>query len=284
MLSYRQIAPGPATAEFIHCYWLLQGTSSPLDIQRIVPDGRPELIVNLGSPFQHQRGEIWISQPESFFVGQITGPMVVRPNGVANTIGVRFHPHGASSLFGIPMEELNEKTLPLCDLSPELDRELARIKEFRSASRQIAYADRVLQGFSLRGKCKDRIIESAVSTILSSAGLVETSELAFHLGLSTRQLQRKFKMEVGVGPKMLSRIQRFQRVFWAVESSADWVQVALKSGYYDQAHLIRDFRDLSGATPAALLAPDTDLAFHFLQRTVKKGQMSQISNTAGPHA
>lgn len=83
---------------------------------------------------------------------------------------------------------------------------------------------------------------------------------------------------------MLSRIQRFQRVFWAVESSADWVQVALKSGYYDQAHLIRDFRDLSGATPAALLAPDTDLAFHFLQRTVKKGQMSQISNTAGPHA
>src|SRR5215467_11136745 len=107
MMSYRQIAPGPATAEFIHCYWLLQGTSSPLDVQRIVPDGRPELILNLGSLFQHQQEETWVSQPECFFVGQITGPMLVRPNGAANTLGIRFHPHGAARLFEIPQEELN---------------------------------------------------------------------------------------------------------------------------------------------------------------------------------
>jgi len=108
---------------------------------------------------------------------------------------------------------------------------------------------------------------------------METSELAFTCGLSTRQLQRRFKAEVGIGPKLLARIQRFQRIFWALESSPEWVQVALQCGYYDQAHLIRDFRDFSGAAPAALLAPGTDLAFHFLQSAAEKGRMSQISKT-----
>jgi AraC-like DNA-binding protein len=284
MISYRPISPGPATAEFVHCYWLLQGTSSPLEIQRIVPDGRPELIINLGCPFQHQRREIWVSQPDCFFVGQITGPMLVRPNGAANTLGIRFRPHGASRLFGIPLEELSGKTLPLDELSPELDRELCPIRDLRATSLQVAFADRVLQRFFLRRKKKDCITESAVSQILSSGGAIETSTLAFSLGLSTRQLQRKFKMEVGIGPKLLGRIQRFQRVFSAMESSGDWVQAAVACGYYDQAHLIRDFRELSGAAPAALLAPDTDLAFHFLQRAAKNGQTSQISKTAIPDA
>src|SRR5262249_39065483 len=125
---------------------------------------------------------------------------------------------------------------------------------------------------------------AAVSQILSSGGVIETSELAFRMGLSTRQLQRKFKTEVGIGPKLLARIQRFQRVFWALESSRNWVHVAFQCGYYDQAHLIRDFRDFSGAAPAALLAPDTDLAFHFLQRAGRNAQMSQISKTATPDA
>jgi AraC-like DNA-binding protein len=174
--------------------------------------------------------------------------------------------------------------LPLYELSPELDRELSPIRDLRSTSLRIAFADRVPQRFFLRRKIKDRITEGAVSQILSSGGSIETSELAFRLGLSTRQLQRKFKVEVGIGPKLLGRIQRFQHVFSALESSRDWVQAAVACGYYDQAHLIRDFRELSGEAPAALLAPDTDLAFHFLQRAVRNGQMSQISKTAIPDA
>jgi AraC-like DNA-binding protein len=282
MVSYRQISPGPATAEFIHCYWFLQGASSGLETQRIVPDGRPELIIHLGSPFEHQQGQTWVSQPECFLVGQITGPMLVRPNGAANTLGIRFHPHGASRLFGIPLEKLSGKTLPLCELSPEMYRELSRLRDLRTSSLQIAHVDRVLLRFFLRKKQADRITEGAVSQILSSGGVIETSELAFRLGISTRQLQRKFKMEVGIGPKLLGRIQRFQRVFAAFESSRDWAQVAVQCGYYDQAHLIRDFRELSGEAPAALLTFDTDLAFHFLERTAKSEAMSEISKTAAP--
>ena len=129
MISYRAIRPSLPNTEFVDCYWLLQGTATPEDIQRIVPDGRPELIIHLGDSFAHQRGAIWEPQPECFFVGQISGPMLLRPTGRTNTFGIRFHPHGASRLFRLPLEELSGRSVPLLDLMPALDRELSAVRD-----------------------------------------------------------------------------------------------------------------------------------------------------------
>jgi methylphosphotriester-DNA--protein-cysteine methyltransferase len=76
-------------------------------------------------------------------------------------------------------------------------------------------------------------------------------------------MERRFKRQVGIGPKLFCRIQRFQRVFREIESGGNWVQAALACGYYDQAHLVRDMRQFSGETPTALLDGD-ELARHFL--------------------
>src|SRR5215467_1656799 len=107
MMSYWQIRPSAAVARFVECYWVLEDDSpSSADVQRIVPDGSPELILNLGHPFESCRGERWQAQPDYFFVGQITGPMMVRPAGVAKVLGIRFRPNGAAALLGMPMDEL----------------------------------------------------------------------------------------------------------------------------------------------------------------------------------
>jgi AraC-like DNA-binding protein len=269
MISYRAIRPSIPNTEFVVCYWLLQGTATPEDIQRIVPDGRPELIIHLGDSCAHQRGAIWEPQPECFFVGQISGPMLLRPTGRTNTLGIRFHPHGASRLFRLPLEELSGRSIPLLDLLPALDRELSAVRDLPTTSLQLKHVDRVLQRRLVRNARKDHIVEAAVSEIIASGGVVETAGLADRLGISLRQLQRRFKDEVGIGPKLLSRIQRFQRVFRALESSCDWVDIAVQCGYFDQAHLINDFRNFAGEAPASLLSPETDLAFHFLQGSSK---------------
>jgi transcriptional regulator GlxA family with amidase domain len=100
--------------------------------------------------------------------------------------------------------------------------------------------------------------------------------MAHRAGLSTRQFERRFRQAVGISPKLFSRMQRFQRVFSALEESgAKWADAAVECGYYDQAHLIRDFQEFAGKPPAALLAYDTDLAKHFIQRA----PMSDFSNT-----
>src|SRR4051794_28849998 len=98
-MKYREMLPGPAGQNLIEKYWILEidaaGTGA---IQRIVPDGRTELIINSGSPFQMLRNGRWELQPQCFFVGQITGPMLVRPSGPANLLGVRLRPHAAGGL------------------------------------------------------------------------------------------------------------------------------------------------------------------------------------------
>jgi AraC-like DNA-binding protein len=80
------------------------------------------------------------------------------------------------------------------------------------------------------------------------------------MGISTRQLQRRFRAAVGIAPKVFCRIQRFQQVVRAMDNpSHDWTAIATGAGYYDQAHLIRDFRQFAGKTPSALLKAELKL-------------------------
>ena len=84
------------------------------------------------------------------------------------------------------------------------------------------------------------------------------------LGVSRRQLERKFLSEVGIGPKLLCRILRFQQVFRAMErDDATWAGIAAACGYYDQAHLIRDFQEFARETPSALLRQRDELTEYF---------------------
>jgi transcriptional regulator GlxA family with amidase domain len=112
--------------------------------------------------------------------------------------------------------------------------------------------------------------------IVEERGLISVDKLASDAGISTRQLQRKFLHEVGVGPKLLSRILRFQQVFRALErSDASWAPVAIDCGYYDQAHLIRDFNQFAGQTPSVLFAQQTELTKSF----TRKSRKSDFYNT-----
>ena len=123
----------------------------------------------------------------------------------------------------------------------------------------------------------DAAVGFAVETAIETAGLISVSGLARRVNLSSRQLERRFLDSVGMTPKRFCRIRRFQRVLQAMEEpGANWADAAVQCGYYDQAHLIRDFRRFSGLTPACLLGADTDLAAHFVQNYAP----SHFSNTA----
>ena len=79
--------------------------------------------------------------------------------------------------------------------------------------------------------------------------------LSEHVGLSARRFARLFTLEVGLTPKLYSRVQRFQRVLQAMDGQAgDWTDVAQSCGYFDQSHLIRECRSMSGFTPTELAA------------------------------
>jgi len=89
----------------------------------------------------------------------------------------------------------------------------------------------------------DLIIAEAVRRITIAQGASDLAALARELGVSIRQLERRFYADVGLPPKLFCRIQRLNCVFRAIgQRPSSWVETAVACGYYDQAHLIRDFK------------------------------------------
>ena len=146
------------------------------------------------------------------------------------------------------------------DLSPILARNLYRAME---SPDPIACVEAAL----LPARASDILVAEAVRRITVAQGGSDLAALARKLGVSIRQLERRFHKEVGLPPKLFCRMQRLNNVFRALgQPTLNWVDMAVSCGYYDQAHLIRDCKSLTGSTPALLLAEDADLARHFVQR------------------
>lgn len=278
-MHYSEITSRPPLNRFVECFWTLEGDgpSAGGTPERILPDGCVELILNFGDRFsQHQNNQREL-QPRHFLVGQMSGPILISPNGAVQLLGIRFHPGGTAPFLRVPMNELTDQIAELGSLSSELERELLIVSEDLSSLRERTTAiESVLMARLLRGSHHSFAIKLA-ARIVESAGCVSVDQLATAAGISSRQLERRFLREIGLGPKLLGRILRFQQVFRAVERvDSAWASIAVECGYYDQAHLIRDFTQFAGQTPAVLLAERSALTEAFTRKT----RMSDFSNTS----
>ena len=92
-------------------------------------------------------------------------------------------------------------------------------------------------------------ITRALGRLRATSGAIPMSELADEIGCSRRYLVAGFREHVGITPKLLARILRFQRAVGMMERPLSWAEISLACGYYDQAHLIRDFRQFTGSAP-----------------------------------
>ncbi len=279
-MEYREIAPSPSLARYVECFWILSGADLPgvPVAERILPDGCMELVLNLEQPFQRMRNNQWELQPQFFVVGQMTEPVLIAPSGRTFLIGIRFHPWGARPFMGMPLGELAGRILPLDQILCRFGQILeGRLGELPSTQQRISALEKILLG-RLRGAPNvDVGVEAAARLALKKHGVVSVTALCEATGTSRRQFERKFSQEVGIGPKRFCRILRFQKVFRALEKSTgqEWAGVASECGYYDQSHLIRDFQEFAGETPASLPLLEGSLTSQFM----RAHRMSHFSNT-----
>ena len=277
-MRYSEIPSRPPLSRFVECIWTLEGDgpSSGGAPERILPDGCIELILNFGERFSQHLNNQRELQPRHFVVGQMSGPILISPNGTVQLLGIRFHPGGTAPFLRVPMNELTDRIVELGSLSSELERELSLVsKDLSSLMEKTSAIESVLMARLLRGSYDSSVIKLA-ARIVKSAGRVSVDQLATAAGISSRQLERLFLREIGIGPKLLGRILRFQQVFRAVERvDSAWASIAVECGYYDQAHLIRDFAQFAGQTPAVLVAERRALTEAFTRKT----RMSDFSNT-----
>ena len=286
-MRYREIKPSPSLRPFVECFWTLEGGTSEgrtsagggsaaAAPERILPDGCVELILNFGDRFfQHVEGKPQL-QPRNFVVGQMTGPILISPSGSVELLSIRFQPGGTRPFFSEPAHELTDTVVDLGNFSNTFERDVLNVcAHCRTLAGKIAAADAYLCDRLGKSEADVQLIKLATS-IIDRRGLVSVDQLASSAGVSSRQLERRFLREVGIGPKLLARIVRFQQVFRAVEQcDSAWAEVAVECGYYDQAHLIRDFNQFAQQTPAVLFASQSSLTESFTRKT----RTSDFSNT-----
>ena len=278
-MQYREHYPKAPLNRYVECFWILESETlpAPATTERILPDGCVELILNFGARFLQHTDTQQSLQPSNFLVGQMTGPVFISPTGSVQLMGLRFHPGGTLPFFSEPMHEITDQVVELGSLAARFENELMRVSVgLKSMDERIAALESLLVSYVLRIKTEPYAILLA-KKIVDRGGIVSVDQLANEAGISARQLERRFLNEVGIGPKLLSRIVRFQQVFRAVEQCAGaWAPVAVECGYYDQAHLIRDFNQFARQTPAVLFAEQSELTHAF----TRKDRTSDFSNTA----
>jgi AraC-like DNA-binding protein len=277
-MLYREIQPTTALARFVECFWTLENDGSTVLAQpeRLLPDGCVELILNFGERFrEHKDDGQEERQPQHLLVGQMTQPVLIAPTGSVQLLGIRFHPGGTFPFFRMPMRELTNRVTDLGALSSEFQNDLVSCVAENSPRSRVAAVEKLLVERVRNGKHDSRVL-SLVAKIVQNGGQVSVDQLATDAGVSSRQLERRFLFEVGIGPKLLCRILRFQQIFRAVDRDDEgWAAVAADCGYYDQAHLIRDFREFARQTPALLFERPSALTESF----TRKNRMSHFSNT-----
>jgi AraC-like DNA-binding protein len=263
-MNYRTYAPAPVLRPFVRALWSLEGDDPAPAADRILPDGCMELVFHLGTPFSSWDDDgREAGQPAALLVGQQTHALRVRPSQRAAVVGVRFHPGGAWPFLRVPQHQLCGRLPALADVSPALARDAERLHDARDLGAAVAALASRLAALAVSFDRPDRRITACVSAIASSAGAVTVDDLARHCGIGARQLERLFRDTVGLAPRTLGRLARFQAALRACEGGAPLSAAGLSAGYADQAHFTREFRRVSGLTPSAFLAERAPLASAF---------------------
>ncbi len=265
-MRYRELLPCAPLRRHVECIWFLadDGAPGPRGVERIIPDGCTELIVHLGEPFERLSERGFERQHEAFLIGQLDRFILLRPSRSVDTLGVRFKPAGARRFFKEPAHGLCARFVSLADVWGARTRGLLeRLHEAASPAERARVLERAL--LECLREDADAAVAGAVSWILRHEGRVAVAEAARHAGLSERSLERRFRSELGLGPKAFARVIRLQGVLRTTSGQPrpDWADVAAERSFYDQPHLIREFKALTGETPAEFVKNQGGLSRSF---------------------
>jgi AraC-like DNA-binding protein len=259
-MEYRAFPSLSPYDELIHCVWFLSGTSGEYQPQPVVPDGRLELLIHRGDPFRRMDPDGVARVQDAILVaGQLTRPIHIQPGSVIDVVGVRLNPLGASALLGLPLSELTDSVVSLGAINPKVANALAAAVMIGGSQAERAYAITGALVRSFSSMPDARMV--AAAGCLAAPWPGSLSHLAVRYGMSTKTFERRFYSEVGLSPKMYQRVVRFRQVFAQLEKTRGrGARVATAAGYFDQAHMIRDFKQFTGTTPRRFFRPETPLA------------------------
>ena len=259
-MDYKEFKPKKEFDSLIKCYWTLEVPNQKNFIkQRIIPDGCIELAFILGDDIKRYTSDLeFIIQPRSMVIGQITEPFYIEPTGYVNTFSVRFYPYGFANFIDIPIENLTNKETPLEKIFNQKDSsELEyKINKAKTINERINIIELFLSKKLIKDEFLTKVVKKTIEDIIDLNGNFSVDTIIKNKEINRKQLERKFQKYIGTSPKKLGKIVRLQSALNIIlnnSNTKNLTEIAYDSGYFDQAHFIKDFLEFTGSTPKKIL-------------------------------
>jgi AraC-like DNA-binding protein len=273
-MHFRHRVPRPPLDSFVESIWVYQNDPRPNALERILPTGAAQLIVNLKEDqtrlYDPEAPDRCAATSGSLLSGVQSRFQIIDTSEQEYVAGVAFKPGGTVPFMRVPAHEASDADIPL--------------EALWGRRRTAILRERLLDGSSVDAKL-DALeavllemwtplgLHPAVTFALAAFDRIPTTSsiarVTDEVGLSAKRFIERFKIDVGITPKRYCRIRRFQRALARANGGGhvDWTRVALDCGYFDQAHFIHDFRSFAGLTPTEYQSARTSFQNHvkFLQ-------------------
>jgi AraC-like DNA-binding protein len=225
----------PAIARWVECAWSLE-TAHNICGYPVRPDGCIDILYSAAGRLD--------------VVGAMTSEKRFSMAAGSSAVGVRFRPGMAGAFLAIAAQEITDTTIPLRDVWGRRGQELeARLAE----STTLGERHRILITGLGDPHFAPTSTQLAAEAITRARGSIDLEQLIRQTGISERQFRRRLLEETGLSPRRLCRVVRFRHACALANSrNLSWSHIAAEAGYFDQAHLIRDFREFTGSTPMSV--------------------------------
>lgn len=270
MPGYR-LKPKMPLGALVECLWYWEGAPAPHRQERLLPQAQAAMILNLRDDpiaiYEDEGGAR--SYGTAVFSGARSNCFTIDCDQQERVVGVQFAAGGACPFFRMPMLELEDASFDMADL---WGREAGRLRErVLAAATPRAMLQVLATCLEERLHLAQRNTLQLHPAVVYIANQLDTCDgrgrvqaVTGKIGMSQRRIAQLFHEQVGVSPKTFHRVRRFQHTIQRlrVAERVNWAELALDCGYYDQAHLSHDFRQIAGMTPSAYLAAATEHLNH----------------------
>ncbi|WP_420575991.1 DUF6597 domain-containing transcriptional factor [Ekhidna sp.] len=251
----------------IKSFWCLIVAENIKDpyIEEIIPDLHHEIIFEINASSYRRHKNSWVKNPTIYFAGQNSHSYKQKFQSGAIIYGIRFYPHTQALLYDFEASLSTDYPIPFSDIS-SCNELCSCISE--SAEKTFHRFEKVLfkkiSGIAHSGTFK--YVDAAINKILKVNGAMKISSLEHYTGVSSRSLEKGFKHYVGIGPKQFSNMVRYNHFISIQKNQPEkpLTSIAYEADFYDQSHLIRQSRQISGKTPSDLLLQPGIINDHFI--------------------
>ncbi len=228
--------------------------------EKLLPDGTVNIVIDLTESPKHTYDNVDLSKKNSYKKGWVSGLMkdflIIESSKNSSMIVIQIRPGQAYNFFEFPLNEITNQIIELEDIWGTGFGELReRILEAAEPSDKITITEKYLTDLFEKQNSTKKIIDYTVAKINSCSSFIEIKKLQNEIGISHKHFIHLFEKNIGVTPKYFLRLMKFQKVLSSInfQKKINWAQLACNSGYYDQSHLINEFKKFTGFSPSNYL-------------------------------